>query len=100
MKGEGFNTSRGAQQMFMYQKSMFDRYFYIFSLENFGENVSKSFFSCTYISAKRHATFERFKNTASMAKSNVMLTSWNYVCTLVIMTSVFVTAPECLYIKP
>ena len=24
---QGFNTSRGAQQMLMYQKSMFDRYY-------------------------------------------------------------------------
>ena len=29
LKGEGFNTSRGAQQMLMYQKSMFDRYYCI-----------------------------------------------------------------------
>ena len=29
LKGEGFNTSRGAQRMLMYQKSMFDHYYCI-----------------------------------------------------------------------
>ena len=27
LKGEGINTPRGAQQILMYQKSMFDRYY-------------------------------------------------------------------------
>ena len=47
MKGESFNTSRRVQQILMYQKGMIDRYYCIkniLSLENFGENASKSSF--------------------------------------------------------
>ena len=82
LKGEGFNTARGAQQMSMNQKSMFDRYYCIkniLSLENFGKNLSKSSFSCTYNGAERYVTCIRFENAASRAKTNVILTSLNYV---------------------
>ena len=51
LNSEGFNTSRGAQQMLMYQKFMFGAILdkkkkkqNILPLENFGENASKRFF--------------------------------------------------------
>ena len=52
----------------------------IFSLENWSKMPRKRLFSCTYNGAERHVTCERFRNAASRAKTNVMLTSRNYVC--------------------
>ena len=77
LKGESFNTSWGAQQMQMYQKSMFDRYYCkktFFSLENFGETASKSLFTCTYNGAEKHITCKCFENAATRAKTNVITT--------------------------
>ena len=48
---QGFNTSRRAQQMLMYQKSMFDGYYCII-----GEIASKILFTCTYNGAEKHVT--------------------------------------------
>ena len=40
----------------------------------------KGLFLCTYTGAERHVTFKCFKNTASRAETNVMMTSRNYIC--------------------
>ena len=69
----GFNTSQGAQQMLVYQKSMFDRYYCIklfFSLENFGEIAQKVIFTCTYNGTEKLC----FENVASRAKTNFITT--------------------------
>ena len=77
-KGSGFNTSRGTQQMLMYQNSMFDRYYCrktFFSLEKTLEKLLQKFlFTCTYNGAEKHITCERFKNVASRAKTNLIAT--------------------------
>ena len=47
LKGEGFNDTRGIQQMLMNQKFMFDRYFLhkvILSLDNFVKRFEKFIF--------------------------------------------------------
>ena len=43
---------------------------------------------------------ELFEYAASRAKTNVILKLHLLLCTLLMMTSVFVTALECLYAKP
>ena len=64
----------GAQQMLMYQKNMFDRYKTFFSLKNFREIASKSYFTCTCNGAQKHVFCECFENAASWAKTNVIAT--------------------------
>ena len=77
LKGEGFNISQGAQQMLMYQKSMFDRYYCIehfFRLKTSEKLLQKHIFTCTYNGMEQHVTCDRFGNAASMAKTNVIAT--------------------------
>ena len=59
-------------------------------------------FFCTYNGAERHVTGERFENASSRAKTNVILTSPNYVsyCAHYWWWRQFLTAPECPYVKP
>ena len=77
LKGEGFNTTRGAQQMLMYQNSMSDCYYCIkhfFRLKTLEKLLQKVLFTCTYNGAEKHATWERFENAASWAKTNFIAT--------------------------
>ena len=76
LKSEGFNSSRGAQQMLMYQKSMFDRYYCIkifFSFEKWKILEKLLQKTCTYNGAEKHVTCH-FENAASRAKINVIAT--------------------------
>ena len=64
LKGEGFNTSRGAQQMLMYQKSMFDRYYcskHFFRSKTSGKLLQKGLLTCTYNGAEKLVTCEGFQ---------------------------------------
>ena len=95
---EGFNTCRGAQQMLMYQKSMFDHYYCIKTLcrsKTLEKMLWKFFFSCNYNGVERHVTCERFEKAASRAKTKfypgITKLCW-LLCTLLMMTSVFVMA--------
>ena len=79
---QGFqHLPRGrAQQMLIYQKSMFDRYHCIkhsFRSKTLGKLLQKFFFSCTYNGAEKHVTCECFENAASRAKTNVIATVHN-----------------------
>ena len=98
LKGEGFNTSRGAQQMLMYQKSMFDRYYCIklFSRQKTLEKLLKKLFLPAPIMSRK-STLPA--NVWKMLLPRQRLTS-SLLCTLLMMTSVFMTAPECLFVKP
>ena len=82
----------------MYQKSLLDRYncmkrcffccfFRSKTLEKFDQKV---LFTCTYNGAEKHVTCERFENAASRTKTNKS----SLLCALLMMTSVFMTAPE------
>ena len=82
--------------MLMYQKSMFDRYYcikHIFRSKTLEKLLQKVLFTCTYNGAEKHVTCERFENAASRAKTSLL-------CTLLMMTSVFMTAPEFVFVKP
>ena len=75
LKDEGFNTSRGAQQMLMYQKSMFDCYYCIKSFccsKTLEKLFQKVLFPCTYNGAEKHVTCELFENATSR-ENNVTL---------------------------
>ena len=79
--------------MLMYQKSMFDRCYCIkhfFSLEIVGEMDSKFLFICTYSPLPA--------NVLNMPLPGQRLTS-SLLCTLLMMMSVFVKAPDCLFRK-
>ena len=99
LKGEGFNTSRGARQMLMYQKCMFDRYYCIktFSRSKTSgkKNASKKYFFRVPIRARK-GTLPTYILTTPIPGQ--ILTSC--YCARLMMTSVFVMAPECLYVKP
>ena len=96
LKGQAFNTSRWAQQMLMYQKSMFDCYYWIkhfFFAWKLWRNCFKTFFfTCT-----RKRTLPA--NILKMPLPGERLTS-SQLCTLLMMTSLFMTAPECVFGKP
>ena len=79
----GFSTSQGAKHK------------NIFSFKNFGENLSKSTFSCTYNGVEKHVTCERFENVASRAKTDVIATVHISDDDVILMM-----APECLFVKP
>ena len=66
-----------------------------FSLENFGEIAQKVLSTCTYNGAEKHVTCEHFE----MPLPGQRLTP-SLLCTLLMMTSVFMTPPECLFVKP
>ena len=79
LKGEGFNTSRVAQQMLMYQKSMFNRYYWIkhvFRSKTLEQLLQKLLFICTCNGTEKHVTceHERFENAASRTKTDVIAT--------------------------
>ena len=82
----------------MYQKSMFDRYYCIktlFSSKTLEKLLQKGLFYCTYDGTENHVTCERFENTASRAKTNA-----SPLCMLLMMMmSVVMKAPECLFVK-
>ena len=72
----------GAQQMLMYQKSMFDHYycikcfffffFFFFRLKTLEKLLQIVLFACTYNGAEKHVTCEHFENAASRAKTNII----------------------------
>ena len=98
LKCEGFNTSRGAQQMLVNQKNMFDRYYCMKTFcrsKTLEKMLRKVLFSCTYNGAEGHVTCDILKTPLPGQRLTRTL-----LCTLLMMTSVFVTAPECLYVKP
>ena len=75
LSGKGFNTSRGAQQILMYQKSMFECYYCIkhfFRSKTLEKLLQQVPFTCTYNGAKKHITCERFENVAFKAKTNII----------------------------
>ena len=88
-----------ADDQLMYQKSMFDCYYcikhFFFRSKTLEKLLQKVLFTCIYNGAETHVTGERFENAASKAKTNVIAT--------VHFTDddvSFLTAPECLFIKP
>ena len=98
LKGEGFNTSRGAQQMLTYQKSMFDRYYCIktFFRSKTSEKLLQNFFLPIPIMARKSSLPAKVLKTPLPGQR---LTS-SLLCSLLVMTSVLMTAPECLFVKP
>ena len=92
------STSWRAQQMFKYQKSMFDRYYCIktfFRSKTLEKLLQKVLFSCTYNGTEKHVSCERFENATSRVKTNFITT--------VHVTGddvSFMRALECLFIKP
>ena len=48
--------------------------------KNFEKMLWKVIFCCAYDAAERSVTCKRFENAASRAKTNVILTSRNYLC--------------------
>ena len=66
--------------MLMYLKSMFDRYyciklfFFFFFARKLWRKCSKVLFIYTYNGTEKHVTCERFENTASRTKTNVIAT--------------------------
>ena len=97
LKGEGFNTTRGAQQMLMYQNSMSDCYYCIkhfFRLKTLEKLLQKVLFTCTYNGQKSMLPW----NVLKMLLPGQRLTSL-LLNTLLMMTSVFMTAPECFNIR-
>ena len=99
VSGSGFNTSLGAQQMLMYQKSMFDCYYciktFFFARKTLNKLLQKVLFTCIIMAQKSILLANIFK----MSLPGQWLTS-SLLCTLLMMTSVFMMAPECLFIKP
>ena len=83
--------------MLIYQKSMFDRYYCMktfFRSKTLEKLLQKVLFTCTYNGTEKHITCERFENTTSRAKTNVIAT--------VHFTDDdvgFYDAPECLFLK-
>ena len=79
---------------------MLDRYYCIkhfFRSTTLEKLLQKSslYITCTYNGAEKHVTCERFENVASRAKTNVIAT--------VYFTDddvSFMTAPECIFLKP
>ena len=65
--------------------------------------LRKVLYSCAYNGTERHVTCEHFENAASRAKSNVhhpdIMKLHSLLCMLLMMMSVFVTTPECLFVK-
>ena len=91
MKGEGFNTSRGTQQMLMYQKSMFDRYYCIkkfFRSKNLEKLLQKVLFPVPIMTWKSMLP----ANVLKMPLAGQRLTSL-LSCMLLMMMSVFMMAP-------
>ena len=67
-----------------------------FLLENFGEIASKSSFSPVPIMARKSTLPANVLKTPLPGQRLTAL----LLCTLLTMTSVFMTAPECLFVKP
>ena len=65
--------------MLVYQKTMFDRYYVILSLENFEKTLRKIHFCITIMARKKHEGFIGFENTCSRVKTYIILMSLNYV---------------------
>ena len=79
---EGFNSARGAKQMLMHQKTMFDRYYCIKSfchLKTLEKSFEKFLFLYYYNGAQKHEELVGFENACSRAKAYVILTSLKYV---------------------
>ena len=99
-KGEGFNTSRSAQQMLMYQKSIFDRYYCqwnIFFAQKLKRNCFKNFFLPVPMMARRSMLHANVLKTL-VPRQRLILTS-PLLCNLLMMMSIFMTVPECLFVK-
>ena len=105
MKGAGFITSRGAQQMLMYQKSMFDRYYCMktfCSSKTLRKCSEKVFFPASMMAQKGTLAAKRWKHLFQDKDGchfDVMKLCL-LLCMILVMTSVFVTAPEGTYVKP
>ena len=98
LKGKGFNTTWGAQQMLMYQKSMFDHYYCIktcFFAWKLWRNCFKKFFLPVPIMARKSTLPANVLKTPFPGQR---LTS-SLLCNLLMMTSVFMMSPECLFVK-
>ena len=64
--------------MFVYQKTMFDRYYCIKSFCHL-KNASKSSFLYYYNGAQKHEGLVGFEKACSRAKTYFILTSLNYI---------------------
>ena len=67
--------------MFVYQKTMFDRYYCIKSfwhLKTLEKRFEKFILDC-YNGAQKHEGFVGFENACSRAETYVIITSLNYV---------------------
>ena len=85
--------------MLIYQKSMFDFYYCIrsfFRSKTLEKLLQKVLFTCTYNGSGKHV------NTANVLKTPLpgQRLTLLLLYTLLMMTSVFMTAPECLFLKP
>ena len=84
--------------MVVYQKTMFDRYYCIkscFHLKTLEKSFEKFIFVLLSNGAEKNEGFVGFENVCSRAKTYVILTSpklHSFLCTLLLMTSIFVTA--------
>ena len=100
LKGEGFNTSRVAQQMLMYQKSMFNRYYcikHVFRSKTL-EKLLKKFFLPVPVMARK-STLPANTNGLKTPLPGQRLTL-SLLFTLLMITSAFMTASEWLFGKP
>ena len=75
--------------MLLYQKNIFDRYYCI------------SLFCCLITIRRTKSVKDEyvFKNASSRAKIYAILMLCPLLCTLLLITSIFVTAPVCVHVK-
>ena len=80
---------------------MFDSYYCIKTFCR--SKTLEKMLACTHNGAERHVTCERFENTATWAKTNFILTSWNFFCYCAHYwwwCQFLWPPPECSYVKP
>ena len=65
-----------------------------FRLKTLEKLLQKVLFTCTYNGAEKHITYELLK---TLRPGQRLMSS--LLCTLLMMMSVFMTAPECLFVK-
>ena len=83
--------------MLMYQKSMLGCYYCIkhfFRLKTLEKLFQKVLFTCTYNGAENTLPANVLK---TLLPGRRLMSS--LLCTLMMMTSVFMSAPECLFVK-
>ena len=85
------------QQMLMYPKGMFDRYYcikYFFAQKLWRKLLQKVLLTCTFMARKRTLSVNVLKTPFPRQRLTSLL-----LCTLLMMTSVCMMAPECLFVN-